>query len=324
MELTLLPTGRNLNIEADETILAAMLRQGAPISYSCKDGRCGLCRCSFSVPDLSSVGETSVDMSSVLACQTVPNADCLVEVPDPDDILTPPSQTAKGYVVAIDSPTNRVIRITIRTSKVLEFSAGQHFEVTWPPDIVRMYSAASHPSDQNLVFHVQIHHNGRASNYFKEVLTIGDTVKIRVPLGSTYLRRNCSAPILCISNNTGLGSLISILNDISNSQIKNPIFVYAGFSMPENVYGEDELKKCTRNIRNLRRCHIVVGGGARRRGVRRGLLTDVLAADFHGLREYRVYAFGSPHAIDVTSRLLRLKGVSRDRLHAEPFHYAAF
>ncbi|MCK5749719.1 MAG: 2Fe-2S iron-sulfur cluster binding domain-containing protein, partial [Oricola sp.] len=104
MELTLLPSRRVLNIEPDETVLAALLRQDAPISHSCKDGRCGLCRCALSVPDFSSVGKSLNDMTYVLACQTTPNADCLVEIPDPDDILVLPPQVARGSIVEIDAP----------------------------------------------------------------------------------------------------------------------------------------------------------------------------------------------------------------------------
>lgn len=321
MELTLLPSRRVLSIEPEETILAALLRQNAPISHSCKDGRCGLCRCSLSVPDFSSVGKSLADMSYVLACQTIPNADCLVEIPDPDDILVLPPQIARGSVVAIDSPAERVRRVTLSLNKPLRFAAGQHFAVTWRPDMVRMYSATSLETDTNLVFDIQLHYHGTASSHVENVLKVGDALRIQGPLGATYLRRNCTAPILCIANNTGLGALLALLRDISEAQMRNPVFVYVGFSVSEYVYGEQELQQVTKTLRNLQRSRTVIGGGAIRRGDRLGLLTDVLASDFRELSEYRVYAFGSPHAIDVTCRLLRLKGVAQDRLHAEPFHF---
>lgn len=322
MELTLLPSRRVLNIQPDETVLAALLRQDAPISHSCKDGRCGLCRCALSVPDFSSVGKSLSDMSYVLACQTTPNADCLVDIPDPDDILVLPPQIARGSIVEIDAPVERVRRLTLRVNKPLQFEAGQHFELTWRSGTARMYSAASLPTDANLTFDIQLHYHGVASSHVEQGLNIGDTVRIQGPLGATYLRRHCTAPILCISNNTGLGALIALLRTISESDMRNPVFVYAGFSVPEYVYGERELHRVTKTLRNLQRCQTVIGGGATRRGERLGLLTDILASDFRELSEYRVYAYGSPHAIDVTCRLLRLKGVAQDRLHAEPFHYA--
>ncbi len=104
----------------------------------------------------------------------------------------------------------------------------------------------------------------------------------------------------------------------------NPIYIYAGFSSAEYIYGRQELQQATKDLVNLRYSHTVVGGGALNRTDRLGLLTDVLTADFQDLSAYRVYAFGSPHAIEVSCRLLRLKGVAPNRLHAEPFVYSAF
>jgi len=322
MELTLIPSRDVLNIQPDETILAALLRQGAPISHSCKDGRCGLCRCSFAVPDFLTVGENSVDMSSVLACQTVPNADCLVEIADPEDVLVVPAQITRGRVIAIDTLAERILRLRVSPDKPLNYAAGQHFEVTWQPDIARSYSVASLASDPNLVVDIQLHYHGRASRYLEEILKVGDTLRIRGPLGAAYLRRSCSAPILCISNNTGLGALIALLRTISEARMANPVFVYVGFSMSEYIYGEAELHKITRTLRNLRGCHVMVGGGILQRSNRLGLLTDALMTDFQDLSQYRVYAFGSPHAVEVTCQLLQFKGAAQERLHAEPFQYS--
>lgn len=322
MELTLIPSRQVLDIKPDETILAALLRQNALISHSCKDGRCGMCRCLFAVPDFISAGRIPIDMSSVLACQTVPNADCLVEIPDPEDVLVLPAQTTRARVVAIDTPAERIRRLTLCPDKPLRFAAGQHFEVTWQPDIARLYSAASLEADANLVVDVQLHYHGRASQYLENILKVGDILRIRGPLGATYLRRHCSAPILCISNNTGLGPLVALLRAIAEAEMSNPVFVYVGFSMSEYVYGTRELTQVTKALRNLRRFCTIIGGGPLRRADRLGLLTDALGADFQDLSNYRVYAFGSPHAIEVSCRLLRFKGVMQERLHAELFQYS--
>ncbi|WP_333825449.1 hypothetical protein [Pinisolibacter sp.] len=187
-----------------------------------------------------------------------------------------------------------------------------------------MYSAASMPTDDTLRFDIQLHYHGQASRYIRDTLKVGNNLKLRGPLGAAFLRRNCPAPILCISNNTGLGPLIALLRTISEARMPNPIYIYAGFSSAEYIYGRQELQQATKDLVNLRYSHTVVGGGALNRTDRLGLLTDVLTADFQDLSAYRVYAFGSPHAIEVSCRLLRLKGVAPNRLHAEPFVYSAF
>ncbi len=93
--------------------------------------------------------------------------------------------------------------------------------------------------------------------------------------------------------------------------------------MSEEAYGREELEAVTLDIKSLRRCAYVVGGGPLRRGDRKGLITDVIEADLPDLAGWRAYVFGSPHAVDSTTRLLRRKGIAPRRLHAEPFLYSS-
>lgn len=323
MMMTLLPDGRSLGIEPGETLLKALRRHGEPISYSCEDGRCGLCRCALSFPDaVWSASTDAPERATVLACQTVPTADCLVELPDRGEVLVLPPQIARAQVVAIESLNARARRLRLQPSKPLQFVAGQHFEVSWSSNLVRLYSAADQASAAELSFHAQIHREGRASRHLEEVLKVGDSVRVRGPLGTAYLRRQCRAPILCVSSNTGLGPTLALLRAIAEAGMSNPVQVYAGFTLSEDAYGRQELSATAANIRSLRRCQFVIGGGTVERGDRRGLLTDILA-DLGGLRDWRAYVFGSPHAVAATARLLRQKGIAPERLHAEPFQFAA-
>ena len=43
--ITVEPSGRHFTAHADETILAAGIRQGIGLPYGCKDGACGSCKC---------------------------------------------------------------------------------------------------------------------------------------------------------------------------------------------------------------------------------------------------------------------------------------
>ncbi|MGQ0696900.1 MAG: 2Fe-2S iron-sulfur cluster-binding protein [Panacagrimonas sp.] len=326
MRMTLLPDGRTLSIEPGETLLNALRRQGEPISHSCEDGRCGLCRCELIFSDKALVemswSPDRADKSTVLACQAVPNANCLVELPDRNDVLVLPPQIARAQVVAVDSLADRVRQLRLRPGKALRFEAGQHFELGWSSNLIRMYSAASLATDAELNFHVQLHRYGRASRHLADVLKTGDSVRLRGPLGTTYLRRSCSAPILCISSNTGLGPMLALIRAIGEARMTNPVHIYAGFAMSEDEYGRAELERAAKYLPSLRRCQTVIGGGTLRRGDRRGLLTDVIAADLANLRSSRAYLFGSPHAVEATSRLLGRNGIAPERLHAEPFHYS--
>tara|TARA_R110000787_G_scaffold235621_10_gene342402 strand:+ start:1884 stop:2714 length:831 start_codon:yes stop_codon:yes gene_type:complete len=263
------------------------------------------------------------EKSTVLACQTVPNSDCLVELSDPKDILVVKPQIVRAQVASIEKLADRVLEITLRTKKPLRFAAGQHFELSLSTNFVRMYSAASLPSDLELKFQVQLHPGGRASKYFIETLKIGETVRLRGPMGTAYLREHCTAPTLFVSSGTGLGAMLALLRSFAKAGKSNAVHAYAGFTMSEDAYGADALDKAIADIMSARNYQRVIGGGPMARRDRRGLLTEALAANLGDLRMWRAYVFGSPHATEATARLLRQKGITPERLHVESFQFAA-
>ena len=76
MELVVRPSGRVLEVQAGETLLDALLGNQVPISHSCKDGRCGVCRCRLLrgkvVGPARQMRPSPVPGSScMLACQSV-------------------------------------------------------------------------------------------------------------------------------------------------------------------------------------------------------------------------------------------------------------
>jgi ferredoxin-NAD(P)+ reductase (naphthalene dioxygenase ferredoxin-specific) len=328
MQMTLMPDGRVLNLNPGETLLSALRRHDEPISYSCQDGRCGLCRCGFAYPDLiSSVNALSPQLealSDVLACQTVPTSDCLLELSDRTEVVVLPPQVQRAKVLAIESVADHVMRLRVRLSKALVYLPGQSFELRFAPDLTRRYSAASLPDEPDMSFHIQIHPEGRASEHVAKFLKVGDTIRLQGPYGSAYLREDHSSPLLLVSSGTGLGAMLSQLRSLATRGATHAVHVYAGFGMAEEAYGREEFEAVTQAIKSLRRGAYVIVGGALRRGDRHGLITDIIEADLPHLADWRAYVFGSPHAVDSITRLLRRKGVAPKRLHAEPFLYSSF
>lgn len=327
MLITIIPDGRVLNIDAGETLLHALRRHGEPISYSCEDGRCGLCRCRLRYPDLiSSINPLENEpggQPNVLACQIAPTSDCLLELPDRNEVLVLPPQRVRADVVAVEPVADRVLRLRVRPNKPLHFMPGQHFEVRFSSNLARMYSAASLPNDPELTFHIQVHRDGAASRHLTDILKKGDTVRLRGPYGTAYLRECLSEPTLFVSSSTGLGAMVAQLRFLAVAGTTRPVYVYAGFSLSEDAYGQDDIERVANHLKSLRRCERVIGGGTFQRGDRHGLLTDILATDLPTLNSWRAYIFGSPHAVDSVTRLLLRKGLAPMRLHSESFHHCS-
>ena len=88
----------------------------------------------------------------------------------------------------------------------------------------------------------------------------------------------------------------------------------------EDIYGLDELSTALEAIPNLRASHIVVAYGLLKRGQHRGLLTEVLEADFSHFRNWQANLYSPTFAVDAVVHLLRRCGIDEDHLHADPFH----
>src|ERR1700754_1863100 len=84
--ITVEPSGRHFIAHADETILAAGIRQGIGLPYGCKEGACGSCKCRKLSGELTLRVHQSKALSAeeeqagyVLTCCALPKSDVVLE-----------------------------------------------------------------------------------------------------------------------------------------------------------------------------------------------------------------------------------------------------
>ncbi len=325
MEVLVRPGDHVLSLKPGEKILPALRAQGLPISYSCEDGRCGLCRCKLLRGQVVESARPPRPLFGcrtryLLACQSSPAEDCAIEIPDAEEPVVHPSRRLRAQVLGIEPITHNVRLLRLSNVENLQFSPGQFVELEFGRGLSRVYSLAGLPGDDELRFHIRIHPQGSAGQLITERLQPGTMLRLRAPYGVSWLRRRHDGPLLLASAGTGLGPLLSVLRGIAAAHLQNPVHVYTSFMSREDIYGLDELGAALEAVPNLRASHLIVAYGMLKRGLRRGLLTEALDADFRHFRNWQANLFGSPFAIDATIHLLRQRGISEDHLHADPFH----
>lgn len=324
MQLIVRPTGQIFPVQPGLNLLDTLLQHNVPISYSCRDGRCGMCRCTVVLGKVIESGRHARGVPGaahgcVLACQSVLSEDCGIEIPEPEAPVVHPARLFRAQVVAVERLARDVVRVRLLPPRPLAFSPGQFVEVEFEKGFSRPYSMCSTAADRELVFHIKLHLEGRASRHIGEVLKPGDSVKVRGPLGTAFFRHRGAEPLLCVAAGTGLAPLLSVLRGFIAEKKSQPIHVCLGFSSAADIYGLDELNELLRSLPSAR-LHLAVASGMPARGMRRGLLTDLIRARGEDLSGWRSYIFGAPHAVEAAARLLRQKGMCNERIHAEPFH----
>lgn len=324
MEILVHPLQRTLNVSVGVNLLDALREHQIPMSYSCMAGRCGTCRCKIIE---GSVLESGHELQGplggrdqyVLACQTFLTESCTIEIPEPDEVVVHPARIIKSTVVGIEDMTHDIKRLLLRPAKPLEFSPGQYAQLQFTPEHIRPYSMAGLCDDSELEFHVRLVSDGRVTGYIANTLKVGDAVRVSGPLGSAYLRRKHTGPMLCVAGGTGLAPILSIIRGVIAEGMVNPIHLYFGVRSPRDIYGAQWLTQLQREHGNLH-VHTVVTSGNDSPELRNGLVTDAISQDWSSLKGWRAYLCGAPPMVEAATLLVKQKEIAPEQIYADAFY----
>lgn len=327
MKLRIQPLDRVIDASPGANLLATLREHGVPISYSCTAGRCGTCRCKVlegSVADTVDPGHAidAAGGATVLACTSVLTGDCVIEIPEPDEVIQHPAKVLKATVTALDRVTHDIVRLRLRSAKPLEYSPGQYATLQFTPQHVRPYSMAGLAGDSELEFHIRIVKDGLVSGYVDRELKVGDPVRVSGPLGTSYLRTKHEGPMLCVAGGTGLAPVLAIVRGALESGMRNDIHVYVGVRSPRDIYCTDTLSRLAQRYPNLT-VHVVVTQGNNDPGLRSGIVTEAVAADWRTLAGWRAYLCGAPPMVDAATLVVCERGIDTNHIHADAFYAKA-
>ncbi|MBR0566165.1 2Fe-2S iron-sulfur cluster binding domain-containing protein [Azoarcus sp. L1K30] len=324
MELLVRPSNRRLAFSSGSNLLDVLRKNEVPVSYSCMSGRCGTCRCRVIDGDIIDEGPEAgrpnlIGERHVLACQSVLTGNCAIEILEADEIVNHPARIIKGTVVGIEPVTHDIIKLRMRLAKPLEFSPGQYATLQFSPDHARPYSMAGLPSDEEMAFHIRKVPGGRVTEYIFSTIKAGAAIKVSGPLGTAYLRRTHTGPMLCVGGGTGLAPVLSIVRGAIEAGMRNPVHLYFGVRSEADLYNADDLQALAASTPNLT-VHIVIASGKAGQGQRSGLVTDAIEHDLPDLNGWRAYLCGAPAMVEALSLLVTRLGINPSHVHADAFY----
>ncbi len=324
MELVVEPFNVRLNVDSGSNLLDVLRSHHLPISYSCMSGRCGTCRCRVVSGQVRNSGPEAGRPHAgkddyVLACQAVLTDNCTIELPEVDEVVVHTARIVKGTVTSIDEATHDIRRIRVKLAKPLDFSAGQYATLQFTPEHIRPYSMAGLCDDTEMEFQIRRVPDGRVTAFVFDELQVGGTLRVSGPLGTAYLRKKHTGPMLCVGGGTGLAPVLSIVRGALAAGMQNPIHLYFGVRSAEDVYDAQRLQALAAAHANVK-VHIVVATGAAGAGQRSGLVTDAIENDLGRLAGWRAYLCGAPAMVDALNLLVTRMGVEPGHVHADAFY----
>ncbi len=320
-----------IQVEMGDTILETALRLDLPYPHGCRSGNCGACKSELVSGDVelspySEFALTAEERSHglILACRAVPWSDCEVAHLETDDVETHPSRHLTCSVIAVEPTTHdiRIVRLALDEGDTFAFSPGQYASLTFPDLPPRDYSMANPPGGDNLEFHIRLIPGGAVTPYVQGSLKVGDRVRVRGPLGTSYLRRNHTGPIVALAGGSGLAPIKAIIESALDAAMGQDIYLYFGVRDERDLYLEDLFAEWHSRFTNFHFIPVLSEpstGTARRTGFPH----DAVKADFDDLDGCKAYLAGPPPMVEAATRVLTELGIRRQDCHADAFYTEA-
>lgn len=333
-----------VHCEPGATVLASAEHAGMMLKSSCETGGCGACsavlkRGRVTMGDHDpNVLEVPEDQGGILLCRSVPDEDCLVELPyDQSKIVVGPPNLHEAEITELDRVADGVMHLvlTLRPgedgSGSADFESGQFVRIMVPGtgegsapghdnQVRRAYSPANVANwDGRLEFYIRLLPGGAMSEYLSSRAKVGDVLTVWSADGEFGLVENGLRPRWFLAGGTGLSPLLSMLRKMAEWGELQPARLFFGVTRHGEVFAQDEIAELEQTLPEFRADTLVWEPDSAWSGPV-GNPVALAAAEIAMLDEMPdVYLCGPPPMMDAAQAALTAAGVPEDQIHLERF-----
>ncbi len=333
-QVTLQPANVQFNVERDEAILPAAIRQGVGLPYGCRDGACGSCKSKLlegrvihGAHQLRALSREEEDAGFILTCCATPQTDCVVQarsVPGAGEypVLKLPTRVL-GMTRA--APDVMLLKLQLPANQNLKYRAGQYVEFILRDGARRSYSMANAPQDlgspPTIELHVRHMPGGRFTDHVFGAMKEKEILRMEGPLGSFFLREDSDKPIILLASGTGFAPIKALTDHLRHQGLQRPAVLYWGGRRPRDLYMHAWCEQAAAELPWLRYVPVVSNALPEDdwRG-RVGFVHHAVMQDWPDLSGHQVYACGSPVVVESAERDF----VAQCGLPAEEFYADSF
>lgn len=304
--------------EPDESVLDALLRQGAELSYSCRKGSCQCCVQRLLSGDVRSNSACDPQLTAdghLLPCVSVAQGDIRLAPPDPHH------RSIEVELVDRRALTADIVELSLAPLRELPFHAGQHVQLIRDDGLSRPYSLVSLPGEE-YYFRVHIRRvaDGVMSRWLADELRLGQKLHLRGAFGCAHYGPSMrERPLALLATGVGAGAMLALARDALSQNHREPITLYHGVRCRWDLYLHDQLTDLQARHRNFRYVPAVSREDGDN-GIQHGRITEVAFADAD-FEEHTIVLCGSPAMVAEARWRALQAGARRTRIHADPYLY---
>ena len=331
---TVQPSGTSFQVDRDEPILAAAIRQGIGLPYGCKDGACGSCKCKLlegrvihGAHQAKALSDAEEEAGFVLTCCAAPQTDVVLEARTVAGAGEFPVRKMPCRVNRIERPAAdvAVLHLQLPANDRLRYHAGQYIEFVLRDGSRRSYSMANAPHTQEqhpgIELHIRHMPGGKFTDHVFGAMKEKEILRLEGPFGSFFLREDSAKPMVLLASGTGFAPIKAIVEHLRHTANERPAVVYWGCRSRADLYLHDWMLQAADELPWLRYVPVLSepkpddGWSGRT-----GFVHQVLMSDLPDLSGHQVYACGAPVMVDSAQRdLVARCGLPADEFYADSF-----
>jgi len=315
--------GKDYSLEEGESVLDCLLRNGEQVNSLCRSGSCQSCLLQATAGPVPAAAQAGLkdawkQQGYFLACICRPREDLALTRCDA-------GASFDSLVKRVTPLAPNIIGVLLARPPGFEFRAGQFVQLSRPSDgLMRPYSIASLPSDDELELHVALLPNGQMSGWLREA--VGQTVSVRGPFGECFYQEGePERPLVLAGTGTGLAPLIGVLRAAAQHRHRGAISLFHGSPQASGIYLRAELEELAESLPSLRLFGSLLSGAESELGTQ-GLwqlelapLDQVVFSRHPKLDGHRLFLCGQPNLVQSLRKRAYLAGASLSRIHCDAF-----
>jgi len=331
--VNLQPANRSFEVQRDEPILSAAIRQGIGLPYGCRDGACGSCksrllegRVIHGAHQLKALSSAEEDAGFILPCCAAAQTDCIIEARSVPGAGEFPVLKMPARVLSLQraAPDVMIMKLQLPANQNLQYRAGQYIEILLRDGARRSYSMASAAhqlgSPPALELHLRHLVGGRFTDHVFGHMKDKEILRIEGPFGSFFLREESNKPIVLLAAGTGFAPIKALIEHMQLKGIARPALLYWGCRTRADLYLNDWAEAAAATMPNLRYVPVLSQPQDADWSGRVGLVHQAVMADLPDLSAHQVYACGSPLMVEASRRdFVQRCALPPDEYYADAF-----
>jgi CDP-4-dehydro-6-deoxyglucose reductase len=325
MFIVSLSNNRDFAADPSVSILDAARGAGVTLEYSCRTGRCGVCKTPVIAGETrvlraedESLSATEIAQGFILTCCRAVASDVVLDIEPLERLARIEIRTMPARIVALDRLAPDIVHVTLKTppTSPMRFLPGQYVDVI-VEGVRRSYSLANAPRQDGLLeLIVKRYPGGVLSAFWFDRAKPNDLLRIEGPLGTFFLRDDAPTNILFLATGTGIAPVKALLEELSADPARvarHRISVFWGNRDAENFCWDPVELGLDVGFH-----HLLSGANGAWTGAR-GYVQN--AAIHHGIDpdDTVVYACGSAAMITSARQALLVLGLPAKRFFSDAF-----